>query len=67
MTGEIVVIGRAEIAHRLGRSERTITRWIRRGILPATHTGPSNTNLLQVRLADLDRIKAMFTGQGEMA
>lgn len=62
-----VVIGRAEIAHRLGRSERTISRWIRQGILPAAHSGPFENSLLCVRVADLDRLKAGFASQGEAA
>lgn len=52
-----VVIGRAEIAHRLGRSERTISRWIARGILPATNDGPYINNLLTVRAADIEKLK----------
>lgn len=62
-----VVIGRAEIAHRLGRSERTITRWVRLGVLPAFHVGPSQTNLLAVRADDLERVRAMFAGQEHVA
>lgn len=62
-----VVIGRAEIAHRLGRSERTVTRWIRLGILPASHAGPSQTNLLLVRVEDLERVRAMFSGHERVA
>ncbi|WP_374576926.1 helix-turn-helix domain-containing protein [Phenylobacterium sp.] len=62
-----VVIGRAEIAHRLGRSERTVTRWIRLGILPATHTGPAQNNLLLVRAEDLERVRAMFSGHEQVA
>jgi IS30 family transposase len=52
-----VIIGRAEIAHRLGRSERTISRWVARGILPATNDGPYSNNLLTVRVADLEKLK----------
>lgn len=61
MTGA-VVIGRAEIAHRLGRSERTVTRWIRAGILRAGHTGPSSSNLLLVEAGELERVRALFSG-----
>ncbi len=53
-----VIVGRAEIAHRLGRSERTISRWVARGILPATNDGPYCNNLLTVRVADVERLKA---------
>jgi len=62
-----VIIGRAEIAHRLGRSERTITRWIRLGILPAAHAGPAITNTLLVREADLERVRDLFSGQERVA
>lgn len=51
-----VIIGRAEIAHRLGRSERTVSRWIKRGILKATNAGPFGNNLLKVNAADLERL-----------
>lgn len=50
------IIGRAEIAHRLGRSERTVSRWIKRGILKATNAGPFGNNLLKVNAADLERL-----------
>lgn len=53
-----IIVGRAEIAHRLGRSERTISRWVARGILPATNDGPYSNNLLTVHVADLERLKA---------
>lgn len=52
-----VIIGRAEIAHRLSRSERTVSRWIKRGILPATNDGPHANNLLTARLADIEKLK----------
>jgi hypothetical protein len=51
------IIGRARIAHLLGRSERTISRWIRRGILPASKDGPFDNNLLKVSVADLEKLK----------
>lgn len=52
----VFIIGRAEIAHRLGRSERTVSRWIKRGILKATNAGPFGNNLLKVNAADLERL-----------
>lgn len=67
MTDSTIILGRAEIAYRLGKSERTISRWIRRGILPAKHNGPFGNSLLQIRVADLERLKSMFTGEGEAA
>ncbi|MDP2376088.1 helix-turn-helix domain-containing protein [Reyranella sp.] len=51
------IIGRARIAHLLGRSERTISRWIRRGILRASKAGPFDNNLLKVSITDLERLK----------
>lgn len=63
--GGDIIIGRAEIAHRLGRSERTVSRWIARGILPATNDGPYSNNLLTVRVADLEKVK--HTTKGEAA
>jgi transposase len=50
------IVGRAEIAHRLGRSERTVSRWIARGILKATNAGPFGNNLLKVSAAELERL-----------
>jgi hypothetical protein len=54
MTDDDTIGGRAEIAFRLSRSERKISRWVRRGILPARPVGP--------RAADLERLKH---GEGE--
>jgi hypothetical protein len=36
----IVVVGRKRIARELGRSPRPITRWLQRGLLPASKAGP---------------------------
>jgi hypothetical protein len=49
-------------AHKANRSEKTITPWIRRGLLLATNAGPYGNNLLQVRAADLQRVAH---GEGE--
>lgn len=54
--GGTIITGRAEIAYRVGRSERTVSRWISRGILPATKAGPFKKNLVRVRLADLEKL-----------
>jgi hypothetical protein len=62
MTDDDTIRGRAEIAFRLSRSERKISRWVRRGILPARPDGPFQNNLLRVRAADLERLKH---GEGE--
>lgn len=58
MSNEHIIRGRAEIAYRLGRSERTVSRWINRGILPARKHGPFPNSLLEVRAADLERLKS---------
>jgi len=52
-----IITGRARIAHALGRSEKTVTRWIKRGVLPAWNDGPFSNNLLQVRASDIARLK----------
>jgi hypothetical protein len=54
----------APIAQALGRSEKTVTRWIKRGALPAAHDGPFINNLLVVRAADVERLK-LAPHQGE--
>lgn len=54
---DTIIIGRARIAHLLGRSERTISRWIRRGILRASKAGPFGNNLLKVNTADLEKLQ----------
>lgn len=53
-----VILGRAEIAFRLGRSERTVSRWIARGILHAEHDSPFSNGLLKVRASDLERLQS---------
>lgn len=60
---DTIIIGRAEIAHRLGRSERTVSRWVRRGILPVSKDGPFGNNLLTVRVSDLEQIKQNTKGE----
>lgn len=52
-----VITGRARIAHALGRSEKTVTRWIKRGVLPALHDGPFPNSLLCVRASDIEKLK----------
>ena len=54
-----VIIGRARVAEVLGRSERTVSRWIKRGLLPVTKAGPFGNSLLRVRVADLERLSEM--------
>jgi hypothetical protein len=65
VTDDTIIIGRARIAHALGRSERTVTRWIQRGVLPAAKDGPFDNNILRVRSADLQRLKPTPHGEGE--
>jgi hypothetical protein len=48
--------GRARIAHAVGRSERTISRWIKKGILPPMKDGPFRNSVLQLAGADLERL-----------
>ncbi len=67
MMADDTVTGRARIAHELSRSERTVSRWIKRGILPVFHSGPFANNLLQARRSDLERVKAMFGAESEAA
>lgn len=59
-----MVLGRARIAEMLGRSERTISRWIKRGVLPATKAGPFDNNLLRVSMADIRRLSALPADNG---
>ncbi len=51
-----IVVGRARVAEMLGRSERTVSRWIKRGLLPVKKAGPFDNSLLRVRVADLERL-----------
>jgi hypothetical protein len=61
-----VIVGRAEIAARLGRSEKTISRWIRRGVLACERCGPFDNSRLRVRVDDLDALLERY-GAGETA
>lgn len=57
MTDETFIVGRKRIAYAAGRSPRTISRWLKRGIIPAEKDGPHENNLLMVRAADLRRLR----------
>ena len=47
-----------QIAHELGVSLRTVTRWTQKGILPATKTGSGGrTSPLQVDRRAIERLK----------
>jgi hypothetical protein len=50
-----IVTGRRRIAHELARSERTITRMVSKGSLPATRAADRPNKPLSVRVADLDK------------
>jgi hypothetical protein len=50
--------GRARIALAVGRSERTISRWIKKGILPPLKDGPFKNSVLQLGVADLERVNS---------
>jgi hypothetical protein len=56
VTDGAIITGRARIAHEAKRSERTITEWVKRGVLPAVKSGPFENSVLEVRRADLERI-----------
>ena len=47
--------GRRRIAHELGRSERTISRWIAQGLLETFRDGPHTNSVL---VADLPAVAA---------
>lgn len=47
--------GRKMVAHAAGVSEKTISRWVRRGLLPAAKPG-GRTSALRVEHADLVRL-----------
>jgi hypothetical protein len=60
-----MITGRARIAYELGRSERTVSRWKRRGILSIVKDGPFQNNLMQASRSDLERLKASFARTDE--
>jgi hypothetical protein len=55
-----MVRGRAEIAQALGRSEKTVSRWVERGVLPSRKAGPFPNSPLVVRASEIDRLKALY-------
>ncbi|WP_295137409.1 hypothetical protein [uncultured Reyranella sp.] len=61
-TDPSIVIGRARIAHELRRSEKTVSRWVRQGLLPAIKEGPFANSLLVVRAADIERLRPAPNG-----
>jgi hypothetical protein len=58
-----VVRGRAEIAEALGLSERTVSRLIERGVLPARKRGPFQNSELVVDIDDIDRVRRIYRGE----
>ncbi len=57
--GGVFIIGRKRIAFALKRSPRTVSRWLRSGVLPVVKLGPFENSLLAVRVADVERLAAM--------
>jgi hypothetical protein len=57
--------GRKRIAFAVGRSERTISRWIKKGILPPLKAGPFRNSILEFRDADLERLTHRDQGEGD--
>lgn len=64
MTDNARIRGRKRIAHHAHRSERTISRWVSRGILTADRDGPFPNSLLEVRAADLERARSRAEKEG---
>jgi hypothetical protein len=58
------LLGRKRIAHAIGRSPRTVSRWIKKGILPPMRSGPFKNSLLLLDGADLERISRGDQGEG---
>lgn len=57
MTDDTIIVGRKRVAHAAGRSPQTISRWIKRGIIEVAKDGPFANSLLQVRAAELKRLR----------
>lgn len=60
MTDAALIIGRAEIAAELGKDEKTVSKWVAAGALPARKAGPFPNSPMVCRRADLDRLRAAF-------
>ncbi len=52
---QATIVGRRRIAHALERSERTVSRMVASGTLPATRAADQPNKPLAVRRADLKR------------
>ena len=57
--------GRKRIAHKAGRSPRTIDRWVSRGILAVAKDGPFENSALIVRAADVSALTGKSCGDDE--
>lgn len=64
MTDSDTIRGRSEIAAALNRSEKTVSRWLALGIIPARKAGPFQNSPLIVRTADVARLREQF-GESE--
>lgn len=54
---EDVIVGRRAIAEALHVSERTVTRYMTAGTLPAAKLGPAANNKLIARRADVEKVR----------
>lgn len=54
---ETRIRGRKRVAFRANKSERTITRWVSRGLLPVERDGPYPNSIIEVREADLAQLR----------
>jgi hypothetical protein len=60
-----VIRGREKIAEALGRSEKTVSRWIAYGILEARKAGPFENSPLEARTSDVERLRQRFCVRDE--
>jgi hypothetical protein len=63
MSDDPIIRGRAEVAAALGVTERTVTRLVERGILPARKCGPFQNSPLAVSLQDIERVRQLYQGE----
>jgi DNA-binding transcriptional MerR regulator len=61
-----VITGRDAIAAAAGVSAKTVSRWIRRKLLPAERAGPFKNSLLRVRVADLERLRPALAHEAQV-
>lgn len=51
----------ASAAERVGVDERTLRRWIEKGMLPAYRVGPGKRRLVRIATADLEALIEPYT------